>query len=75
MGPLPVVMIAPPAGDDPNLLKAVEDFTVEQLIPQAGIEAFDIAVLPRAAGLDIEGGDAEPAEPLAHCVRVRTHWL
>lgn len=54
-------MIAPPAGDAPDLLQTVEDFTVEQLIPQAGIEALDIAILPRAAGLDIEGGDAGQA--------------
>lgn len=59
-------MIAPPAGDDPHLLKAVEDFAVEQFISQTGIEAFDIAVLPWAAGLDIEGNDAKPAESLAH---------
>jgi hypothetical protein len=59
-------MIAPPSGDAPDLLQAVEDFTIEQFIPQAGIEALDIAILPRAAGLDIEGGDAEPTEPFAH---------
>lgn len=48
-------MIAPPAGDAPELLQTVEDFTIEQFIPQAGIKA-----------LDIEGEDAEPTEPFAH---------
>lgn len=33
-----VVMIAPPAGDAANLLKAVEDLAIEQLIAQTGID-------------------------------------
>lgn len=66
MRPEAIVMIAPPAGDAPDLPQTVEDFTIEQFIPQAGIEALDIAILPRAAGLDIEGADAEPTEPFAH---------
>lgn len=62
----PVVVIPPPTGDNPDFLKAVEDLTVEQFVSQARIEAFDIAVLPRAAVRDIEGGDAEPAQPFPH---------
>lgn len=34
------VMIAPPAGDATNILKAVEDLAVEQFVPQAGIIIF-----------------------------------
>jgi hypothetical protein len=49
------------AGDDPHLLKAVEDLAVEQFIAQTAIEALDRAILPWAARPDIEGGDAEPA--------------
>lgn len=59
-------MIAPPAGDAPDLLQAVEDFTIEQFVAKTGIEALDIAILPWAAGLDIEGSDAEPPEPFTH---------
>ncbi len=66
MRPDPVVVIAPPACDAPDLLEAVEDFAIEQFVAQGGIEAFDIAILPWAAGLDIEGRDAEPPEPVAH---------
>jgi hypothetical protein len=70
-------MIAPPAGDDPHLLKAVEDFAVEQFISQTGIEAFD-SRSPMAAGLDIEGNDAKPAESLAHRISDElgavAHW-
>jgi len=61
-----VVMIAPPAGDAADLLQTVEDLAIEQFITQASIEALDIAVLPRAAGLDVEGGDTEAAQPSAH---------
>lgn len=63
-----VVMIAPPAGDAADLLKAVEDFAIEQFIAQASVEAFDIAVLPGASGLDVKRGDAEPAQPFPHCI-------
>ncbi len=63
-----VVIIAPPAGDAMDLLKTVEDLAVEQTIAQAGVEAFDLAVLPKAAWLDVQGGDAESAQPLPHGV-------
>jgi len=65
----PVVVIAPPAGDAADLLKAVEDLAVEQFITQTGIEALDITILPGAAGLDIQGGDAETPKPFAHRMR------
>ena len=58
--------IAPPTGDDPHLLEAVENFAVEQFVTQAGVEALDIAVLPWAARLDVEGGNAQPAQPFSH---------
>jgi hypothetical protein len=42
--------VAPPAFDqDLGLAQAVEDLSLEQLVKQAGVEALDIAVLPRAA--------------------------
>ena len=45
------IVVAPPAFDhDPGLVERVEDLAVEQLVAQAGVEAFDIAILPRAAG-------------------------
>lgn len=39
-----VVMIAPPAGDDPHFFEAVEDFAIERFVTQADIEALDIAI-------------------------------
>lgn len=38
------------------LQRAAEDF--EELVPEAGVEAFDIGVLPRAARLDEAGLEA-----------------
>lgn len=63
-----VVMFTPSAGEGADLLKAAGDIAVQKLIAQARVEAFDIAVLPRAAGLEMEGSDAEPAKPLANWV-------
>ena len=40
------IVLAPLLDDDLGLLQWIEDFTVEQLIPETGIEAFDIAVFP-----------------------------
>ena len=57
------VEVATPAFDhDLCLLQAVEDLTVERFVTQAGVEAFDEAVLPRAARGDVgrlgaDGGD------------------
>ena len=38
-----------------GLAESVEDFAVEQLVAQAGVEALDVAVLPGAAPLDVGG--------------------
>jgi hypothetical protein len=56
--------VAPLLDEDLDFLEAVEDFTIEQLVPQLAVEAFAIAVLPRAAGLDIESFGATPANQL-----------
>src|ERR1044072_5943171 len=62
----PIVMIGPPAGDAAELFEAGEDLAVEQIIAQTAIEPFDIAILPGAPGLDVQGGHAETAQPLPH---------
>lgn len=59
-------MIAPPASDDADLIKTVEEFAVEQFVAQASVKTFDVTIFPRAARFDIEGGDAEPAKPFPH---------
>jgi hypothetical protein len=41
------VEVTPPALDnDLGLTRSVEDFTIEQFIAQACVEALDVAVLP-----------------------------
>jgi len=42
---------SPALDDDLGLAQSVEDLAVEQLIAKAGVEALDVAVLPRAAPL------------------------
>jgi len=45
-------MLAPPIGNHAYLLERVEDFAIEQLVAQAGIEAFDVAVLSGTTWFD-----------------------
>ena len=41
-----VVMFTPLLDDDLCLFEGVEDFPIEQFIPEAGIEGLAVAVLP-----------------------------
>jgi hypothetical protein len=59
-------MLAPLLDDDDSLLQAIEDFAVEAFIAQLAIKGFAVAVLPGAAGLDVERLRAELREPAAH---------
>src|SRR5262249_28815918 len=52
MRPDRTVMAPPAFDDDLNFSEGIEDLAVEQLIAQARVEAFDVAVLPRTAALD-----------------------
>jgi hypothetical protein len=44
-----VVVVPPTFNDDLGFAQRVEDFTIEQFVARARVEALDIAVLPRAA--------------------------
>ncbi len=48
-------MPAPALDQDVSLAERCEDFSIQQLVAQLRIEALIVAILPRAAGLDIEG--------------------
>ena len=63
MGPDRVVVASPALDNDLGLAQAVEDLAVEQLIAKAGVEAFDVAVLPRTASLDVSGCVREQPTP------------
>ena len=50
------VVVDPPLFDDDLcLLQGVEDFAIKQFVPEAGIEAFTVSVLPRRAGFNVGG--------------------
>src|SRR5215210_7777672 len=42
----------------------LEDLSVEQLVPKPGIEALDVAILPRAARSDVGGLGSDRRVPL-----------
>ena len=42
-----IVMLAPLLDQDLGIAERTEDLAVEQLIPEAGVAAFDVAILPR----------------------------
>src|SRR5262249_48618613 len=52
--------------DDLGLAQSVEDLAVEQLIAKAGVEALDVAVLPRATPLDVSGLGTDNRDPVLH---------
>ena len=49
-----VVLDAVRFGQHLRLQQAAEDFPVEELIPQLVMEAFDVPILPWAAGSDVK---------------------
>ena len=46
MWALRVVVPSPLLNDDPGFIEAVEDFSVQELITEPGIEALAVPVLP-----------------------------
>jgi hypothetical protein len=54
-------MTPPSLHQDFGFGQAGEDLPVQPLVPQ--LEGFVVAVLPRAGFLDLEGLDADPAQP------------
>src|SRR5262245_27278578 len=63
MRPNRIVMASPALNDDLGLAQSVEDLAAEQLIAKAGVEALDVAVLPRTAPLDIGNFGADSGDP------------
>ncbi len=59
-----VVMPPPTFDDDLGFLQRVEGLAVEKLVSQLRVEALAIAILPRAAWLDISGPGAYSCNPL-----------
>ena len=63
MWPDGVVVLTPLLDEDLGLLEGGEDLPVEQFIPEACIEAFDIPVLPWRAWGDVGGLGANSSDP------------
>ncbi len=59
-------MPTPALDRDLSLAERRKDFSIQQRVAQLRIEALIVAILPWAAGFDIERLHAEPAEPAAH---------
>src|SRR5258708_38754341 len=49
-----VVVDAPAFGQHAKLFDGGEDFSVEELVSEFGVERFTVSVLPRRAGFDIQ---------------------
>ncbi len=62
----PVVVLQPPLhAQHPGLRQRSEQLRIQQLIPQPPVEALGVAVLPRAARLDIQRLDPRRLQPKA----------
>ena len=66
MRPDRIVMAPPAFDDDLSFSEGVEDLAIEQLIAKAGVKALDVAVLPRAAPLDVSGLGTDSRNPFLH---------
>ena len=66
MRPDRIVMAPPAFDDDLSFSEGVEDLAIEQLIAKTGVEALDIAVLPRTARFDIGSLGADSGDPFLH---------
>ena len=58
-----IVVAAPIFNDDLSLVQRLEDFSVQKLITQAGVEALDVAIFPRAARFDVSRLRAHGCDP------------
>ena len=64
MRSLLVVLVAVVLDDDPGLRQGPELFAVQAFVPEATVEGLDEAILPRAAGLDVDRPDLGCGQPL-----------
>lgn len=65
VGPLGVVVFPPLFDQDLRFSKGVEDFSVKQLIPEAGVEALAESVFPGRAVLDVGCHGTHGCDPVS----------
>ena len=58
-----IVMVSPLFQQNLRFFQGIEGLRIQALITQAAIEAFIVAVLPRAARFDIQGFDPQLRQP------------
>jgi hypothetical protein len=58
-----VVLTAPAFDEDLGFLQRIEEFPVQQLIPQLPVKGLDVPILPRTPWLDEERRDGQHAVP------------
>ena len=49
-----------------QFLEGVEDLSIEQFVPEAGIEALSVSVLPRRAWLNVGRPGSDSRNPVAN---------
>lgn len=59
-----VVVFATALDQHFRLLQRREDLAIQKLVAELRVQAFAIAILPRASRFDVERLDVDPAEPL-----------
>src|SRR6185437_11842383 len=69
MWPCGVVVLTPGFEHGAGLRQRVEQCLVEQLVPEAAVEALDEGVLDRLAGVDVVPSDAPLVGPAQHGIR------
>ncbi len=57
--------MSPALDQDLGLEQRIEELAIQKLGAEFPVERFDIAILPRASGLDEQGAHADLTEPLS----------
>ncbi len=59
-----IVKAVPAFHDDPDFDECIENLAFKQLISDAGVEAFDKAILPRTPWSDVGGLGTNGGDPI-----------
>ncbi len=63
-----VVLMSPALDQDLGFEQRIEELAVEKLGAELSVEGFDVAVLPRASGLDEQGASVGPDPTAESCL-------
>lgn len=68
VGPEGTVFHSPPFDEYSDFFQGLKDLAIQQFVSELTVEAFTVAVFPRAPRFDVEGSYACSFEPLAYCL-------